>query len=157
MYVSSRVTTTAASLDATATSGARRADPTPPAPRGAEATSTRVSGPGQLMSKLSQLRDSDPGRFSQAVSGMAADLRDVAARDSGMGATMLTALASRLEGIASGSPLEQPEPTVSRSAAAQAYRTSASLGSVGTDGVRGAIAKVLDDLDAALKKTTVGS
>ncbi|HTV22635.1 MAG TPA: hypothetical protein VMG12_28295 [Polyangiaceae bacterium] len=161
MYVNSRAPTTAAPLDAvTSSASARRTDPTP-APSGVEATSTRVSGPAQLMSKLSQLRDSDPDRFSQVASGMAADLRNAASKDSGMGSKMLTALASRLDDIASGGSIGQLEPSASppggggaaRSAAVQAYRANAAQEPTGTQGTRAAIAQVLDDLDAALKSS----
>jgi hypothetical protein len=112
-----------------------------------EATNTQVSGPAQLMGKLSQLRDSAPAQFSQVVSGLAADLRDVAARDTGMSAKMLTALASRLDGLASSGDTAHP----AGSTAATAYRSNANADVAGSDTARAALAKMMDDLDAALR------
>jgi hypothetical protein len=113
----------------------------------ADTTNTHLSRPAQLMSKLSQLRDSAPAQFSQVVSGLAADLRDVAAQDTGMSAKMLTALASRLDGLASNGDAAQP----GGSTAANAYRSNAAADVPGSDSARAAIAKMMDDLDAALK------
>jgi hypothetical protein len=112
-----------------------------------EATNTQLSGPAQLMGKLSQLRDSAPAQFSQVVSGLAADLRDVAAQDTGMSAKMLTALASRLDGLASSGDARHP----AGSTPANAYRSNATADVVGSDTARAALAKMMDDLDAALK------
>jgi len=117
------------------------------APNAAEATNTQLSGPAQLMSKLSQLRDSAPAQFSQVASGLAADLRDVAAQDTGMSAKMLTALASRLDGLASSGDSVQP----AGSTAANAYRSNANADVAGSDTARAALAKMMDELDAALK------
>lgn len=118
-----------------------------PAPNTAEATNTRLSGPAQLMSKLSQLRDSAPAQFSRVVSSLAADLRDVAAQDTGMSAKMLTALASRLDGLATSSDAGHP----TGSTAAQAYRSNANANVAGSDAARAALAKMMDVLDAALE------
>jgi hypothetical protein len=118
-----------------------------PASNTAEPKNTHLSGPAQLMSKLSQLRDSAPAQFSQVVSGLAADLRDVAAQDTGMSAKMLTALASRLDGLASSGDAVHP----AGSTAANAYRANAGADVAGSDTARAALAKMMDDLDAALK------
>jgi hypothetical protein len=114
---------------------------------GAEATNPRWSGPAQLMSKLSQLRDSAPAQFSQVVSGLAADLRDVAAQDTGMSAKMLTALASRLDGLATSGDAVH----AAGSTAATAYRSNADADVAGSDTARAALAKMMDDLNAALE------
>jgi hypothetical protein len=113
----------------------------------AEATNTHLSGPAQLMSKLSQLRDSAPAQFSQVVSGLAADLRDVAAHDTGMSAKMLTALASRLDGLAGSGESMRPTSSI----AASAYRSNPDAELAGSDAARAALERMMDDLDAALK------
>jgi hypothetical protein len=148
MYVSSRVNA-AVSHPAPVGNSApvREADAAAGGAGGAEAKNTRVSGPAQLMSKLSQLRDSAPAQFTQVVSGLAADLRDVAAQDTGMSAKMLTALASRLDGLASSGDSLRP----AGSTAATAYRSNATAEVAGSDTARAALARMLDDLDAALK------
>lgn len=173
-----RLTTSVASPGATESTPAARggAGGAVPTSGAAETTSTRWSGPGRLMSKLSRLRDASPEQFTQVVSSLVADLRAAAARDTGMSAKMLTALASRLDDIAGGgaiSPLEPspgaasaaaaapdaPLPGAERSAAqaasataTNAYRSNASF-SPGSDAAQAALAQMLDDLDAALKAT----
>jgi hypothetical protein len=148
MYVSSRVSASVSNPAPVGnTAPVREAEGNERASNVADATNTHLSGPAQLMSKLSQLRDSAPAQFSQVVSGLAADLRDVAAQDTGMSAKMLTALASRLDGLASSGDAGQPV----GSTAANAYRSNASADVPGTDTARAALAKMMDDLDAALK------
>lgn len=112
MYVSNRAGTTAVSISPVGTASARRA-----VERGTGATSAprdgatpNVSGPARLMSQLSRLRDSNPAQLSQVVSSLASGLRDAAAQDSGIGAKMLTALASKLDDIARGGDISQLAP-----------------------------------------------
>jgi hypothetical protein len=148
MYVSSRVSASVSNPAPVGnTAPVREAEGNERAANAADATNTQLSGPAQLMSKLSQLRDSAPAQFSQVVSGLAADLRDVAAQDTGMSAKMLTALASRLDGLASSGDAGH----AAGSTAANAYRSNASADVPGTETARAALAKMMDDLDAALK------
>lgn len=147
MYVSSRVTSAVSPAPVGNSAPLREAEGAPAGSSRAEAKDTHLSGPAQLMSKLAQLRDSAPAQFTQVVSGLAADLRDVAARDTGMSAKMLTALASRLDGLASSRESLRP----AGSTAATAYRSNATAEVAGSDTARAALARMMDDLDAALK------
>ncbi len=138
------------------------------------ATSTELSASGQLISKVSQLKRIDPDQFKGVVSSVAAQLHDASTRASGLGATMLAVLASKLDDVANGGDIDKlatpegggaraaaggepapgpdPEGATSAASAANAYRSSATVPE--TDSGRAALAKVLDQLDAALKATT---
>jgi hypothetical protein len=139
-------------------------------PATTDATSTLLSGPAQLMSKLAQLSDSDPEQFTQVVSGLASQLRDEAKLDSGVSGKMLTELASKLEDVAHGGDISKIEPpadslppdgpppgagpdlaSARAASAATAYRSTSNALAPDNDTGREAIAKMLDELDAALK------
>jgi hypothetical protein len=115
------------------------------------------------MSKLSQLRDSNPAQLSQVVTSLASGLRDVAAQDTGMGAKMLTALASKLDDIARGGDISQLGPAAAPerpagspaggSNATATYRGNAEAPGAGGEAHRAALSQMLDELDAALKAT----
>jgi hypothetical protein len=100
MDVSSRITAAVSHLAAVSSSSAstepERVESPPPPPE-KSATNTQLSRPGRLISKLSQLRDSAPDQFKQAVSTIASELRSVSEQDSGMGAKMLVDLANKLD------------------------------------------------------------
>jgi hypothetical protein len=96
MDVSSRITAAVSHLAAvSSTARPERVESPPPPPE--NASSTELSRPARLISKLSQLRDSAPDQFKQAVSTIASELRSVSEQDSGMGAKMLVDLANKLD------------------------------------------------------------
>jgi hypothetical protein len=180
--------------------------PGSPSPRAREAQNdtpaaspdrTELSASSKLMSKVSQLEQADPGQVKGAVSQLVAELRKVAANESGLGAKMMAQLASKLGEVADGGtranlaeaagrgPTEtgssglgptrvsQPGAAGAESPAAAAasspqaaaspasgkavaaYRAQSDRGSE-TDAARDALAKVLDQLDAALEATNSG-
>ncbi len=165
MYVSNRVGTTVGSIGpVSGSSPGRAAESGATTTSGAGDGATRsVSGPAQLMSKLSQLRDSNPAQLSQVVTSLASGLRDVAAQDTGMGAKMLTALASKLDDIARGGDISQLGPAAAPerpagspaggSNATATYRGNAEAPGAGGEAHRAALSQMLDELDAALKAT----
>ncbi len=110
MYVSNRASTTLGSIGPMSGASPRTEAEGAPAATSGDAAAPRVSGPARLMGKLSQLRDSNPAQLSQVVSSLASGLREVAAQDSGVGAKMLTALASKLDDIARGGDISQLAP-----------------------------------------------
>lgn len=155
---------------------------------------TELSASSKLMSKVSQLEQADPGQVKGAVSQLVAQLREVAANESGLGAKMMAQLASKLGEVADGGTranlaeaagrgptesgtsglgptqastasaagVETPAADAASSRAAAgsasgkavaAYRAQASTQGSETDAARDALAKVLDQLDAALKAT----
>ena len=155
-----------------------------------DATSTGVSEPAQLMSKVSQLKQADPEQFKQVLSTLASDLRDASSQSSGLGAKMLASLANKLDDVADGGDVSQlqsptppqggppgpspagalpegPPPAGSPGAAASdpakpraasaanAYRSRAEPPAE-KDESRAALAKTLQQLDAALKATSSG-
>lgn len=98
MDVSSRISAAVSHLAAVgSTTAAQPPDrvESPPPPEGA--ANTQLSRPARLISKLSQLRDSAPDQFKQAVSTIASELRSVSEQDSGMGAKLLVDLANKLD------------------------------------------------------------
>jgi hypothetical protein len=66
-----------------------------------------VSGPGQLISKLMQLKQEDPDRFKDVVSGLATSLKDTAELLDGRAARRLDSLANKLDNIAQGGDVGQ--------------------------------------------------
>lgn len=66
-----------------------------------------VSGPGQLISKLMQLKQEDPDRFKEVVSGLANSLKDTAESLDGRAARRLDSLANKLDDIAQGGDVGQ--------------------------------------------------
>jgi hypothetical protein len=66
-----------------------------------------VSQPGQLISKLMQLKQEDPDKFKEVVSGLAASLRDTAGALDGRAAKRLDHLATKLDDIANGGDIGQ--------------------------------------------------
>jgi hypothetical protein len=136
-------------------------------PATTDATITELSGPAQLMSRLSQLRDSDPEQFTQLVSSLASQLHEAAKQDSGLGGTEF---ASKLEDVAHGGDISKLEPpadspppdgpppgagpdlaSARSSSAANAYRSTSQAHTPENDAGPEAIAKMLEELDAALK------
>jgi hypothetical protein len=117
MDVSSRITAAVSHLAAVSSSSAttqpERVESPPPPPE-KNATNTQLSRPGRLISKLSQLRDSAPDQFKQAVSTIASELRSVSEQDSGMGAKMLVDLANKLDQAANDAESAAPRPYSSR-------------------------------------------
>jgi len=91
-------------------------------PPGASATSagpatvTSVSAQGHLMQQLQALHDSDPAKFKQVVSAMAASLRNDAQGATGQTADRLSQIASRLDQVAESGDLSQLAPQHSGSA-----------------------------------------
>jgi hypothetical protein len=124
MDVSSRITAAVSHLAAVSSKStqADRVESPPPPPEAKDAASTQLSRPGRLISKLSQLRDSAPDQFKQAVSTIASELRSVSEQDSGMGAKMLVDLANKLDEAANDADLE-----------AQRARSGAAAGDDATD------------------------
>lgn len=147
-----------------------------------DATSTRVSEPAQLMSKVSQLKQADPEQFKQVLSTLASDLRDASTHGSGLGAKMLANIANKLDDVAdggdvsqlqadapppaepprgaapegtppAGSPSSDARPPARADRAANAYRANAPP-PPDKDENRAALAKTLQQLDAALKATS---
>jgi len=116
MDVSSRITAAVSHLAAVSSSSAttqqERVESPPPPEK--SATSTQLSRPGRLISKLSQLRDSAPDQFKQAVSTIASELRSVSEQDSGMGAKMLVDLANKLDQAANDAEESAPRPRSSQ-------------------------------------------
>lgn len=123
MDVSSRITAAVSHLAAVGSSSATtqpdRVESPPPPPE-KSATNAQLSRPGRLISKLSQLRESAPDQFKQAVSSIASELRSVSEQDSGMGAKMLVDLANKLDRAAN-------------EAEAAAQRTSTDPAATGVD------------------------
>jgi hypothetical protein len=124
MDVSTGITAAVSHLAAvsSASTTTERVEAPPPPPE--QAASTQLSRTGRLISKLSQLRDSAPEQFRQAVSNIASELRSVSEKDSGMGATLLVDLANELDRAASDAE---------RSAAAPSSSTDAEVSSGQTD------------------------
>ena len=118
MDVSSRITAAVSHLaavsSASATTQTERVESPPPPEK--TATNTQLSRPGRLISKLSQLRDSAPDQFKQAVSTIASELRSVSEQDSGMGAKMLVDLANKLDQAANDAEESAERPRSSQAA-----------------------------------------
>ena len=78
------------------------------------AASTDVSKPGELLSKLEQLKEKDPTKFKQVMSDMATKLKNLASSDTdSAGAKRLTDLASKFQTAADTgdlSALQPPKP-----------------------------------------------
>jgi hypothetical protein len=74
------------------------------------AASAQLSGPAQLMSKLAQLKQADPEKFKEIVSGMASTLTAAAAQVGGHGKQLLTDFASKLTDVANGGDISQLKP-----------------------------------------------
>ena len=87
--------------------------PTSGQPDGVGGTSAvaRVSGPGELMSRLADLQKSEPARFKPAVAQMASDLRERANLLGGARAEELSSLAERLAQVAESGDLSALRPT----------------------------------------------
>lgn len=116
MDVSSRITAAVSHLAAvSSTSATTQPDQveSPPPPE-KSATNTQLSRPARLISKLSQLRDSAPDQFKQAVSTIASELRNVSEQDSGMGAKMLVDLANKLDRAANDAEASAQRPSSSQ-------------------------------------------
>jgi hypothetical protein len=156
MDVSSRITAAVSHLAAvSSTARPERVESPPPPPE--NASSTELSRPARLISKLSQLRDSAPDQFKQAVSTIASELRSVSEQDSGMGAKMLVDLANKLDqaadevdvsapGASSGAAGSGGEQAANR-AAVDAYRATAAAHD---DSVAGpGLARAIESVDAA--------
>jgi hypothetical protein len=75
-----------------------------------DAAVPHMSGPGKLMSKLAQLKSSDPSQFQSVVSDMASKLKDAAAQATGQQATFLTNLSNKLTDIANGGDISELKP-----------------------------------------------
>lgn len=96
-----------------ASAGAQPPEREPAAGASEVGASAQLSRPAQLISKLSQLRDSAPDQFKQVVSTVATQLRNVSEQDSGLGAKLLVDLANKLDKAANdagNSPSSAPGP-----------------------------------------------
>ena len=104
-------------------------------------TSTRISGPGRLMAKLQQLQQTDPAKFKQVMSDMAAKLNALAQQQSGSSASSsstgggqsLTDLANKFASAAQTGDLSafQPPPLPTGTSAANAAGAYAQNGAGG--------------------------
>lgn len=66
-----------------------------------------VSGPGQLISRLMQLKQEAPDKFEEVVSGLATSLKDTVESLDGRAARRLDSLANKLDDIAQGGDIGQ--------------------------------------------------
>ena len=134
-------------------------------PLGRGAAQTDVSGPGQLLGKLTRLQEADPVKFREAVSSLAASLKDAAENDSGGGGRFLNELAKKLADVASGGDIAQLKPSMPSvapaglrqtlpPAAARSYRANSIAPSAATkDAEKQVLEKVLEQLQSALGST----
>jgi hypothetical protein len=154
-------------INALTSNASNNTDSTPP-PGIGEAAVSNVSGPGKLMSKLSQLKASDPAQFQSVVSDMAQKLKDAASQASGPAATFLTNLSSKLSDIANGGDISELRQGPGGAAAGGAQgahhghhhhhaggagSSSSSDDSSGTS-VRSTLDSVFQELDSALQGTS---
>lgn len=72
--------------------------------------SAKVSQPAEMLSKLQQLKTSDPEKFKQVVSDIASKLKSASQQKSGFGSKMLSDLAEKFQNVADGGDLSQLEP-----------------------------------------------
>lgn len=131
---------------------------------GGEAAQTEVSGPGQLLGKLTRLQQADPVRFREAVSSVAFSLKQQAEKDAG-GGRFLTELATKFAEVANGGDIAQLKaalpaaneslrPRAEPSLAARSYRAnSIPPGSPGREAEKQVLGQVLQQLQSALGGT----
>src|SRR5262249_5938475 len=96
-------------MDVTSGSRTSRTSSVPP-PQAGGAASVNISRPGELLSKLQQLQQSDPDKFQQVVSGIADKLHTEAQNASGADSQALGKLADRFAQVAQTGDLSALQP-----------------------------------------------
>ena len=134
------------------------------------AAQAAVSGTGQLLGKLTRLKQAAPGEFEEVVSGMATTLRAAAQKDSGASGRFLNELAGKLEEVARGGDIStltppaggasMPPPSAASLHAVRSYRANSVVPPPQAPGpgdtaqvAKEALAQSLAQLQSALSRT----
>ena len=72
--------------------------------------SINLSKPAELLSKLEQLKQSDPDKFKEVLTNIADELNNAAKQKSGFIAQILTSLADKFQSVANGGDISQLMP-----------------------------------------------
>jgi hypothetical protein len=128
------------------------------------AASTRVSKPGELMSKLSQLLQQDPAKFKAVTQQISDELKTAAQSDNGPQASFLSKLSDRFAEAASSGSLSslQPAQGSEHSGAAAGHHHHHAGGhhgggGGGGGGMESVLSTALDQVNQALSGTTASA
>ncbi|HEX2951403.1 MAG TPA: hypothetical protein VHV83_17810 [Armatimonadota bacterium] len=117
------------------------------------------SKPGDVLSKLAQLKDTDPEKFKEVTANIAKELKEKAAQQSGREATMLNDLADKFEQVSEDGDLSalQPPPPPQGGRPYDAQSTSTN-GTAGTSNSPDDIwTSILNEINQAISGQTISS
>jgi hypothetical protein len=123
------------------------------------ATSTNVSKPGELMSKLSQLLQQDPAKFKEVTQQISDELKTAAQSASGPQASFLTKLSENFAQASSSGSLSSLQPPAGSAGGVSGHHHhhGGGHGPGGGGGIESVISTALDQVNQALSGTSSGS
>jgi hypothetical protein len=122
------------------------------------ATSTNVSKPGELMSKLSQLLQQDPAKFKEVTQQISDELKTAAQSASGPQASFLNKLSENFAQASSSGSLSALQPQGSPGGVSgHHHHHGGGHSGGGGGGIESVISTALDQVNQALSGTSSGS
>lgn len=123
------------------------------------ATSTNVSKPGELMSKLNQLLQQDPAKFKEVTQQISDELKSAAQNASGPQASFLSKLSENFAQASSSGSLSslQPRAGAAGGVSGHHHHHAGGHGGGGGGGIESVISSALDQVNQALSETTSNS
>jgi hypothetical protein len=114
------------------------------------ASSTQISGPGQLFSRLQQLSEKDPAKFKQVAQHIADQLHQAAQEKSGKAADFENQLADKFAAAAQSGNLSSLQPPKPEGGSEGAHHPHHHHGGSGGGQIAAIFSSALDEVNQAL-------